>query len=344
MGRKLKRFLLRYDPPGLGIEIAEGDIVDVVHKDLPAPATIQSVQDILRAVEDLIDEESDFLSKKRHRPALIQLLGRLYQVDVTEAEELDRGSPGGRAGSVSPKVVADLPWQEGNNVVLIHLKGEQMVHNGELGVLVKIKHDKKKYEVLMDKTQETVKIRAEENIALVWKVSLSVGAAVVIRGLRNHTELNGCLGRVVECHSETHRFEVRAIESGQLFRVKQENVVPVDASVLPAQHAPPKEQSPRKDKLGAVAADAGSGGDDHGDVFEAGSQVELQGLKTAMAYNGQSAEVLSVDRVRCRYEIRLTDGSVKTVRAENVRLVAGASKSPRRRGKEGGTRAADRGT
>ena len=51
------------------------------------------------------------------------------------------------------------------------------------------------------------------------------------------------------------------------------------------------------------------------------------------AYNGQQAEVLSVDQVRGRYEIRLGDGSVKTIRAENVRLVAG--KSPRtKRGRD----------
>ena len=69
------------------------------------------------------------------------------------------------------------------------------------------------------------------------------------------------------------------------------------------------------------------------DVLEVGSTVELVGLKTAQAYNGQQAEVLSVDQVRGRYEIRLGDGSVKTIRAENVRLVA--SKSPRtKRGRD----------
>jgi len=71
------------------------------------------------------------------------------------------------------------------------------------------------------------------------------------------------------------------------------------------------------------------------DAFEIGTIVELAGLKTAMSYNGQHAEVLSVDRARSRYEIRLGDGAIKTIRSENVRLVSAgpnASKiSPRRR-------------
>ena len=61
--------------------------------------------------------------------------------------------------------------------------------------------------------------------------------------------------------------------------------------------------------------------------LEVGSTVEVTGLKTAQAYNGQQAEVLSVDRARSRYEIQLGDGSVKTIRAENVRFIGG--KSPR---------------
>merc|ERR1719356_2378471 len=86
-----------------------------------------------------------------------------------------------------------------------------------------------------------------------------------------------------------------------------------------------------------------------GETFEPGSIVQLVGLKTSMCYNGQTAEVLSVDRVRCRYEIRLNDGSVKTIRAENVRLMSGPTSkgvSPRRskepRGGGGGSsKAAD---
>lgn len=208
-----------------------------------------------------------------------------------------------------------------------------------------------------------VKVKSAEHIIPRAKETvLSVNSHVVIRGLRNHTELNGCLGKVVECHEETHRFEVRATDSGQLFRVKQENLVLIDRPLDAKENREPNTtSSPRvlkKDGTGAASssgihtsaeslAPGGQpvGTDESGDVFEAGAVVELQGLQTAKSYNGQQAEVLSVDRARSRYEIRLQDGSVKTIRAENVRLLSRPTKaSPRNpRRKEGGTKAADRG-
>jgi len=131
--------------------------------------------------------------------------------------------------------------------------------------------------------------------------------------------------------------------------VKQENLIPIEAiaSVVGASKEN-REPNTAKDGLGGGASSSrgneglvdpssGAGAERFDDeVFELGSTVQLFGLKTAMNYNGQNAEVLSVDRTRCRYEIRLGDGSVKTIRAENVRLVAAPSKSsPRtRRGKE----------
>lgn len=50
-----------------------------------------------------------------------------------------------------------------------------------------------------------------------------------------------------------------------------------------------------------------------------GIVAELTGLKTGMSFNGQSAEVFSVDRTRSRYEIWLGDGAIKTIRAENLK-------------------------
>jgi len=358
MPKKLKRFLLRYEPPGLGFEVSQDDgCIEIVHKDLPAATHVTSQEEILVQVDRLIAED-DLLTRKRHRPALVQLLARLYQVEVESDIEEDTGdspipSKGGTrpvakaAGSTNNDATSVLT--EDKTVVLIGLKGEQAVHNGELGTLTKCRHEKKKYEVQMSASGAEIKVKGVEHLVLVQPkfTPLAVGMAVVIRGLRNHTELNGCLGRVVECHEETHRFEVRATESGQLFRVKQENLVPIDIASLPLGKDISSPTTPRKEKAvagGALPESSSPGGEDNGDVFEAGSQVELQGLKTAMAYNGQAAEVLSVDRVRCRYEIRLGDGSVKTIRAENVRLISRPAKtSPRRHKKEGGTKAADRG-
>lgn len=366
MHKKLKRFLLRYDPPGLGIEIQTGGDdnghLEIVHKDLPPASRMSSQEDILLEVDRLIAED-DLLTRKRHRPALIQLLGRLYQIDVDAVhndEEAD--SPHQSKNKHSPKGIdGDVVLQEGAAVVLLGLKDDLAVHNGELGVLVKCRLDKHKFEVRLSNSGEEVKVKGEEHLVIVAPkgTNLTVGCAVVIRGLRNHTELNGCLGRVVECHEEAHRYEVRATESGQLFRVKQENLVPIDGSSLPAA-APKGGADTNTTPRGAGKKEAAQGGfppsvlpqesaaslaagADGDDAYEVGSIVELQGLKTAMAYNGQTAEVLSVDRSRARYEIRLTDGSVKTIRADNVRLISRPQKtSPRTRRKDGAPKGADR--
>jgi hypothetical protein len=302
----------------------------VVHKDLPAGSSVSTSKDIHS------DDEGE-----------------------APPRGVERGAPQ-PAASVRDESPADAGIQEGQQVVLIGLKGKQQVHNGELATVLKARGDRQKYEVILNSKgmhaadgEETVKVKGVEHMVPVAQkgMGLAVGTHVAIRGLRNHIELNGCLGRVVECHEESHRFEVRATESGQLFRVKQENLIPIEA--IPSIIGASKENrepntSPRlkKDAAGGGASSSApgglvdnSGGGDaaDGDVFEVGSTVQLFGLKTAMNYNGQSAEVLSVDRGRSRYEIRLGDGSVKTIRSENVRFVSAPSKtSPRtRRPKDG---------
>jgi len=362
---KLKRFLLRYDPPGIGLEVEDEGACSVVHKDLPAAEALTSSKSIQDIVDNLIAEEPVLLTKRRHRPALVQLLGRLYQVEVEPTEDEAEPQPAARApparGPESQPVLSarddspiDAGIHEGQQVVLLGLKSKQQVHNGELATVVKARGEKQKYEVIINSKgmhaadgEETVKIKGLEHMAPVAPkgTSLAVGTHVAIRGLRNHIELNGCLGRVVECHEESHRFEVRATESGQLFRVKQENLIPIEG--VPAVAGASKENrepntSPRQKAGGGASSSGGlvesnaAPGDPSGEVFEQGSTVQLFALKTAMNYNGQSAEVLSVDRARCRYEIRLGDGSVKTIRAENVRLVSGPSKTtPRTRRKKG---------
>jgi len=353
MPKKLKRFLLRYDPPGIGLEVAEDDEVSVVHKDLPKAEEMMGHGEICREVDRIISED-ELLTRKRHRSALIQLLCRLYKVEFDDAMLADPVEDDSPRAKPSPKGASpsDLlsMLEEGSQVVMLGFTGEQAMFNGEVGTVTKCRHEKSKYEVMVKR--EEVKFKGVEHMVLCKHTPLVVGTAVVIRGLRNHTELNGCLGKVVECHEETHRFEVRATESGQLFRVKQENLVPIDAAFLPpaggkenkepnSMHTP---RSLRKEGDSAASLAQGGLGDDP-DVYEAGTLVELQGLQTAKTYNGQTAEVLSVDRARSRYEIRLHDGSLKTIRAENVRVVSRPSKtSPRNhRRKEGGAKAADRG-
>lgn len=347
MTRKLTRFLLMFNPPGIGVEYRESDTGEIVvdHKDFPDRSVISGVKDIYPLVDKLIAGDEN-LTARRHRPALVQLVKRLYQLedmDEGDIEDEAGNSPNSRerhqddTGFAHDCEDPGGPWQEGATVVLIGLQGKFAVHNGETGVISKAKREKAKYEVSIK--GEVVKLKGTDNFCLFQNVALAVNTAVVIRGLRNHTELNGCLGRVVECHTETHRFEVRATESAQLFRVKQENLVPIDGNYLPASVM--KAAAPQAELMSG--GDNGTGGEDD-EFLEAGSTVRLQGLKTAMAYNGQTAEVLSVDRARHRYEIRLADGSVKTIRSENVRLVSRAPKtSARKKENIAGAKAADRG-
>jgi len=331
---KLKRFLLRYEPPGVGLELEISGELSVRHKSLPAASDVTSVQHIQNLVDELVSSEPEILTRRRHRPALLQLLGRLYKihVDVEVAEEEDQEANTG---------VSYL--QEGRQVVLIKLQGKYVQFNGEVGSIAKAQPAKGKYEVSMS-SGDIVKIRKEEHaVPVAPGAPLVNGIHVAIRGLRNHTELNGCLGRVVECHEENHRYEVRACETGQLFRVKQENLVPINSTLYPhiSTHsqplAPPAEQailtSPAAASTAAVSSAAPP--EEGQDMLEPGTIVQLTGLKTAMSFNGQSAEILSVDVLRGRYEIRLSDGGVKTIRCENVRLIShtASKSSPRPRTK-----------
>jgi hypothetical protein len=150
---------------------------------------------------------------------------------------------------------------------------------------------------------------------------LAAGTLAVLRGLRNHEELNGCLVRVTECEEGLRRFLVQCSEDGQTLRVKKESLVAVDAEgrSLPLKDvvvaaAPPRPKSRAEMAPAAPEGEALPGRD----PVQQGEVVKLHGLKNAQQYNGQTGTILRVDRDRNRYEIQLQDGSVKTVRAENV--------------------------
>jgi hypothetical protein len=366
MAAKIKRFLLRYDPPGVGLEIDDGGNIDVKHKDLPNASTVTSPEAIAQVVNQLIAEEPTLLTKRRHQTALTQLLGRLYQVELGETAD-EAAAPALPAATMREESSPEAGIQEETEVVLIGLSGKKQAFNGEMATVKKVSgsRDRPKYTLLLRRENEEIKVTGLEHVIPTSQgATLSVGMHVAIRGLRNHIELNGCLGRVVECHEESHRFEVRATESGQLFRVKQENLIPIEANqrIMEAIGNAAKENrepntSPRinKNEAGGGASSSAATGqaptqggsfpsrglDGEMEVFELGARVQLYGLKTAMNFNGQTAEVLSVDRQRCRYEIRLDDGSVKTIRAENVRLYgpAPAKTSPRSKRKDGSSKA-----
>lgn len=321
------------------------------HKNLPANGDVSTAQDVYRVVDDLIAAEAPLLTRRRHRPALIKLLGRLYQVEVNEEGEAGDGDHDATANKASaPNPASQL--QEGCSVVFIAMQNKLRDHNGETGTIHRVVPEKGKFEVMLP-SQEIVKLKGTENIVPVAPqgTPLTVGTYVVIRRLKNHTELNGCLGYITKCQEETARFEVVSAVTSQLFRVKQDNLIAVSPAEgqVDSKPALAKQQSntsqdaanaanvapavAKKVAAGAApAAPAGTppprssaGGGDASEIV-VGCKVVLHSLKSAAQFNGQSAEVLSVDRARNRYEIRMADESVKTVRAENVILMSEAAK------------------
>jgi hypothetical protein len=213
---KLKQLLLRYDLPGIGLETAAdgAEGVTVTHHDMPSADQVASIINAL--VDQLVEGEAGLLTKKRLR----QLLCRLYQIDDEPTDdEAGYASP---AAAADPAPAAASGLQEDMPVVLIGLKGKQQVYNGETGKLLKLNPSKDKYEVLFKEGQEPVKVKGAEHIVPRSADKLAFDTPVFIGRLRNHVELSTCLGRVSECHEESPWYEVRATESGQLFRVKQE--------------------------------------------------------------------------------------------------------------------------
>jgi len=353
---KLKRFMLMYEPPRLGLEVQGED--HPRHKNLPAAGDVHSVQDVYRIVDELLASETGLLTRRKHRPALIKLLGRLYQVEVNE--EGDAAGDGdtdaiGKKEASTPTPASQL--QEGCSVVFIAMQNKQREHNGETGTIHRAIPEKGKFEVMLP-SQEILKVKGTENIVPVAPqgTALVAGAYVVIRRLKNHTELNGCMGVITKCQEETQRFEVVSTASSQLFRVKQDNLVAVspmegqvDSKAAVAKQQSTASHPTREDVMNTASAATAAAkkvaagaapvapagappppltsveGGGAGEIV-VGSAVMLHSLKSAAQFNGQTAEVVSVDRTRNRYEIRMPDDSVKTVRAENVSLLTEADR------------------
>jgi hypothetical protein len=253
---------------------------------------------------------------------------------------------------------SDGQWRIGQEVVLVGLEGKLQVHNGEIGKLLKFNTDKDKCEVGLTEEKSagdegTLKVKGMKHILPVATGGqLVTGTPVVICRLRNHAELNGWPGRILEKSEEQNRYVVRAAESGQLFRVKRDNLIQVEPDALSrvgmdeAFHmeyndqlkamkarldqtqsgfgaAAPKSKDVSKNApvtLPEVPGASGLGG-----LLQPGARVHLHGLKVATNFNGASAEVVSVDRGKSLYEVRLDDGSLKTVKAENIKPGPGSS-------------------
>jgi len=151
----------------------------------------------------------------------------------------------------------------------------------------------------------------------------AVGTSVTICGLQNHVELNGTRCRIVEIHEASHRLEVRTAEGGRLYRVRPENLV-LGEELSQASEQARGTETPAGESGGSAV---------NWDALRPGVSVRLAGLHMAH-YNGRSAVVLWADRSSGRCEIQLGDGSVKTIRAENLRLVPAEPASPRQEERE----------
>jgi hypothetical protein len=356
---KLKRFLLRYDPPGIGLEVEDDEgKLEVKHKPLSPIEDIKSEVDILALAEEVCASEPGLLNARKHRGSLLQLLGRLYQVQAfsgaprkevsTPESEKNDASPASKEQEPVACSAPDTTIEAGRQVVLTGLRGKLESYNGQVGSVLKVKGGKDKYEVAMeprdsDQQGEVLKIKGSEHLLCVMTVgqTLPPGTCMVLSGLRNHPELNGSIGRVVETHEEgqespTHdgagrkpgkaMVEIRTADTNQLFRVKRENVVPVEAAFSTSQtpgcldrlfpHGA-LEASPSNDALGANV-----------ELLSVGCIVEIVGLKSNMSFNGEQAKIVAVDRETMRYEVRMSDDSMKKLKAENARLVAFAPSSP----------------
>lgn len=83
---KLRRLLLRFDPPGLGLEYVDCDegCIDVRHKSLPSKEEIHLSGDVYRLAFELVRSELELLTEK-HWGALVQQLARLYGISIYEA-------------------------------------------------------------------------------------------------------------------------------------------------------------------------------------------------------------------------------------------------------------------
>lgn len=376
---KLKRFLLRYEPPGVGLECARKDgEVDVRHKDLPYKEQVHSSQDIYSLVDELLKSEPELLTRQKHERALLQLLGRLYQQDVPLPEEKKekKSKKGGGDEPASPMPTGRSQGGEddghknegdaadegppgsvhavGTRVVLVNLKNKHASHNGSLATVNKVTHGGRKYEVETSEG-ETFSVKGAGHLVPLADDSrnFTVQRQVAICGLRNHAALNGQICRVIEYNDASQRWEVRAIDSGQLFRVKPENIVAIQddsappamnngigfgepgpsAGLMPSTDAK-VDSSPgsnRKSPLQAAAPAMSSperANAAAGEIVE-GCVITLVGLKNAAWLNGEKADVLAVDQERHRYEIRLqVDNSVKKVRAENCQLFSMAPAAP----------------
>jgi len=366
---KLKRLLLRYNPPGIGLEVEDDEgVLEVRHKSLLATKEVASELDILALAEEVCASEPDLLNARKHRGSLLQLLGRLYRVEAfgrhgsgpneastpeTKDVASSSTSPGEDSGPIEASQGVGSPIiEEGSRVVIVGLRGKMVGYNGQVASVLKVKEGRDKYEVAIepshsDERSHVLKIKGADHLLSLIPAPplqpLAIDTCVVLSNLRNHTELNGNIGRVVDSQASEESpdskrgkamVEVRIFETDQLFRVKRENVVPVEASERACFSGKENREpnmatdSPCATPDSALPQTSAVGSSNSLELLDPGCVIEIVGLRSNMAFNGEQAKIVSVDRDALRYEVKMNDDSVRKLKVVNARLVAFAPAAP----------------
>eukprot|EP00927_Polykrikos_kofoidii_P070658 TRINITY_DN67069_c0_g1_i1.p1 TRINITY_DN67069_c0_g1~~TRINITY_DN67069_c0_g1_i1.p1 ORF type:complete len:155 (+),score=21.47 TRINITY_DN67069_c0_g1_i1:71-535(+) len=110
---KLTKLLLRFDPPGMGLECMLDDgTFDIRHMELPDRNAVQSVADVMSLADQLRDSEPELLERKRSM--LVQQLARLYrrETPIQVGSSVQDEEDGSSKDSAAPLIetVKELPF------------------------------------------------------------------------------------------------------------------------------------------------------------------------------------------------------------------------------------------
>mmetsp|Transcript_6871 Transcript_6871/g.16287 ORF Transcript_6871/g.16287 Transcript_6871/m.16287 type:complete len:136 (-) Transcript_6871:300-707(-) len=108
---KLQKLLLRWAPPGLGLQILQDDGTEsVMHKELPGKEEVTCAEQVQAMAKNLCVEHPELLAKKRK--VLTAQLARLYEVDLapsSSSSTTPSSSKSSSSSSVAQAAHAQLP-------------------------------------------------------------------------------------------------------------------------------------------------------------------------------------------------------------------------------------------
>lgn len=349
---KLKRFLLRYDPPGVGFEVEEDGVTVVHHRDLRTAEEVHSPEEIRQLADELIAGEPAIKFKSKHRPALQQLLGRLYRMEVPEERlssslqtRMDNNITNNRNNNnqdclqnqdLSSEDEARLSGlQKGQTVVLFRLQGNLQVHNCQTGVLIKASRDKSRYEVKMageSRMRKTGDFGGTGNFGGTRTgdpqhgiVKLRTAENILPVAPNNALSIGAhALIRGLHNHHELNGNlckVVQCFEEAQRYQVCEFKTGLYFRMKL--ENLIPLMQCNHVLRIAFQISPSTTPEPRDTGPLKPGTMVTIVGLKTATVFNGQRALVMDADPVNQRYLIKMEDGSQKTVKMGNVVAMTG---------------------